>query len=88
MKIKYQKKFLKQLAKLPLDIRTQIEQFVFVRIPEASTIGLVGKIEKLSGYKDYYKVRFGKYRVGIKIENNTIILKTVLHRKEIYRYFP
>ena len=50
MKVEYQKKFLTQLAKLPADVRTQIEQFVFEELPECSNIGEAGNIEKLSGY--------------------------------------
>ncbi len=40
------------------------------------------------GYKKYYKIRFGDYRVGLKKENDTIVIETVKHRKEIYKYFP
>jgi mRNA interferase RelE/StbE len=47
-----------------------------------------GKIEQLKGYPSFYKVRFGSYRIGIKIENDVIILERALHRKEIYRFFP
>jgi mRNA interferase RelE/StbE len=42
----------------------------------------------MKGYPGYYKVRFGTYRVGIKLENDTLILERVLHRKEIYKFFP
>ena len=42
----------------------------------------------MTGYKNYFKIRFGDYRVAIKKENHTIIVETVKHRKEIYKYFP
>ncbi len=48
----------------------------------------MGIVEQMKGYPSYYKVRFGSYRIGIKIENDTIILERALHRKDIYRYFP
>lgn len=88
MKIKYRKKFLKQLSKLPPDVRTKIEKFVFVELPAIQSLGESGKIEKMSGYKSFYKVRFGSYRVGLKKEEDSIILKAVMHRSEIYKYFP
>jgi mRNA interferase RelE/StbE len=36
----------------------------------------------------YYRIRLGDYRVGLKIENNTVCFVRFLHRKDIYRYFP
>jgi mRNA interferase RelE/StbE len=42
----------------------------------------------MTGYKNYFKIRFGNYRVGIKKENDSIIIETVKHRREIYNYFP
>lgn len=41
---------------------------------------LVGEIRKAG--------RLGEYRVGIFLENDTVILARILHRKEVYRYFP
>ncbi len=86
MIVKYRKKFLKDLSKIPEKNRTVIEYFVFDELPKTKLQNT--KIEKMTGYKDYYKVRFGNYRIGIQINDIEIILERVLHRKEIYRYFP
>ncbi len=88
MKIEYRKKFLKELAKLPANIAKDIENFVFEELPYYSSLGEIGKIEKMSGYRNYFKIRFGNYRVGIKKENDCIIIETVKHRREIYKFFP
>ena len=88
MKIKYRKKFLKELSRVPATTRVKIEQFVFNDIFAIGNIFLQGNIEKMSGYHGYYKIRFGPYRVGLKMEDDTIIFERVLHRKDIYRYFP
>lgn len=88
MKIAYSKKFLKQLADVPSQTREKIEQFVFAELVSVSSISQVGKIEKMQGYDGFYKIRFGDYRIGLQIENGTVILKTVMHRKEIYKFFP
>jgi mRNA interferase RelE/StbE len=42
----------------------------------------------MKGYPSYYKVRFGSYRIGFKMENDRVILERALHRKDIYRHFP
>ncbi|MBB1077760.1 type II toxin-antitoxin system RelE/ParE family toxin [Rhodoferax sp. 4810] len=88
MKVSYHKKFLKQLANLPPTIRTQIETFAFERLPSAESLSELGVIEKMHGHRGYYKTRFGAYRVGMKVENNMLILQVVMDRKEIYRFFP
>jgi mRNA interferase RelE/StbE len=88
MKVSYAKKFLKQLASIPSETRVKIEDFVFDELISASSISSLGKVEKMQGYHGFYKVRFGNYRVGLAIENEVIIVKTVMHRREIYKFFP
>lgn len=46
-------------------------------------------ISKLSGYKKYYRVRIGDYRLGIElVDKDTILFIIIGHRKDFYRYFP
>jgi len=88
VKVEYRKRFLKELASIPSPIRAHIESLVFAEIPAIDSITQSGNIEHLKGYKGYYKIRVGDYRIGLKLEGNTIIFERVMHRKEIYRYFP
>ena len=88
MKVAYKKKFLKDLAKLPKPIRERIEVFVFQTAPECNHVGQMGSLQSLTGYRDYYKVRFGNYRVGCQLINDTLEFRRVMDRKDIYRYFP
>ncbi len=88
MKVQYRKLFLEDLARIPATVRQRIEKFVFEEAPKLKAPGESGKIEHLKGYKGCYKVRFGDYRVGLKVADDTISFERVLHRKEIYRFFP
>lgn len=88
MKVTYQKRFLADLAKIPADARKGIEKFVFEEILTLNSLSASGKIEQMKGYRGYYKVRFGSYRLGLKLEADRVTLERVLHRKDIYRYFP
>ncbi|NOT85895.1 MAG: type II toxin-antitoxin system RelE/ParE family toxin [Methylococcaceae bacterium] len=88
MEVRYSKKFFKQLAEIPSDSRSKIEAFVFSDIVTVTSIAELGKIEKMQGYDGFYKVRFGQYRLGLVIENGVITVKTVMHRREIYKFFP
>jgi mRNA interferase RelE/StbE len=88
MKIDYRKRFLKELSKIPSKTRMRMEKFVFEELPKADSIVELRKVEQLKGYTSYHKIRFGSYRIGLKLENETVILERALHRKDIYRFFP
>ncbi|MBI3591022.1 MAG: type II toxin-antitoxin system RelE/ParE family toxin [Candidatus Melainabacteria bacterium] len=88
MKTLYSKKFLKDLASIPKNERVNIETFIFETLVKHNSISQIRKIEKLKGYQNFYKVRFRDYRLGLKLEGETLVLERVLHRKDIYRYFP
>ncbi len=61
---------------------------MFEDLPILSSIENAGNVEKMTGYKNHYKVGFGDYRVGIFKNNSTLELQRVLNRKEIYKFFP
>lgn len=87
--IRYTRTFLKEMAKLPADVRQRAEQIAFGDEIKQSPF-LQGKTQKLSGFQNYYKIRVGNYRIGIQIdpEANVVEFQRVLHRREIYRKFP
>ena len=87
MNILYHKKFLKDLSSLPSGDRVRIEKYAFDHVTTLKAFDQLGA-EKLHGFKFFYKVRFGNYRVGLPYENETVTFERVLHRKEIYRFFP
>lgn len=88
MQITYRKKFLKELVDIPLKHQRKIERFAFEQFPKSKTIFSLRKIERLKGYPGYYKIRFGDYRVGLKIVGDKVVFERVLHRKDIYRHYP
>ena len=51
MKVKYSRKFLKQLSKIPISTRNKIEQFAFNELPVISEIKQSGRIERMKGYQ-------------------------------------
>jgi len=79
---------LKELSKIPSETRSRIEDFVFEKLPKVNSIFELGIVEQMRGYPTYYKVRFGSYRIGLRMENDKVILERALHRKDIYRHFP
>jgi len=80
---------MKELARLPKGVKKRVEKLAFGNeIKKDPFLG--GKVGKMVGYKTYYKIRVGDYRVGVQIERQrrTVKFMRVLHRKEIYRKFP
>lgn len=82
----FRKTFLKELANIPKNYRDKMEADVF----DEDYNLILNKCEKLKGYKDKFKIRYGDYRIGITInrKSNDIIFERVAHRKDIYKLFP
>jgi mRNA interferase RelE/StbE len=88
-KVEYTKRFLKELSELPREIQAQAEDIVLKELLTADPFSL-GYLERMTGYRDKYKIRIGSYRIGITIDKQSrlIICQRVAHRKDIYRIFP
>ncbi len=88
-KIEYTKRFLKELSKLPKEIQAKAEKIVFEELLSANPFDL-GYLERMTGYADKYKIRIGRYRIGITTDktNKLLICQRIVHRKDIYRVFP
>jgi mRNA interferase RelE/StbE len=88
-KVEYTKRFLKELAALPVEIQTRVELIIFQELESENPFDL-GYLEKMTGYADKYKIRLGDYRIGITIDKQTktLICQRIAHRREIYRIFP
>lgn len=86
----YRPQFLRDLARLPESSRQQIEEFAFDVVPAVDNPLAVPGMEKMSGYKDYYKVRFGDFRVGVRVirKGHVVEFQRALNRRDIYRHFP
>ncbi|WP_394355064.1 type II toxin-antitoxin system RelE family toxin [Aquiflexum lacus] len=69
---------------------------VFIKIEKTistcesvKTLSEIPNIKKLTGFKTYYRIRLGEYRIGIEqVGNDTIRFILIAHRRDIYRLFP
>jgi len=64
-------------------IKSTIEE-----IRKTDKLSSISNLKKLRGYETFYRIRIGDYRIGIEIIEDCVIFTRVLHRKEVYRYFP
>ncbi|HEY5406297.1 MAG TPA: type II toxin-antitoxin system RelE/ParE family toxin [Ginsengibacter sp.] len=87
MKYLVEKKFLKDLQPLPKEVKNAVAIF-FVHIEEINSFDEIHNVEKLTGFKEYYRYRIGHYRCGFAFRDGKIIFLRILHRSEIYKSFP
>ncbi|MBP7810642.1 MAG: type II toxin-antitoxin system RelE/ParE family toxin [Bacteroidia bacterium] len=88
MKTGFKKSFLKELKKLKnKSLKSAIADCI-IQVESAENITQVKNLKKLSGYDIYYRIRIGNYRIGLKLEGETVFFVVFEHRKDVYRKFP
>lgn len=88
MKVLFERSFAK-------DLRAIKDRKLYGRVSQAITEGKLAQelseikhLTKLKGHSNFYRIRVGDYRIGIEQVDDTVIFVRVLHRKDIYRFFP
>ena len=88
MQIEFKESFLKDLKKLKdKELKDRVKK-VICDVEKAQNVSAIKKLRKLKGYKNFYRLRVRDYRIGLQIKHNCVIFVRILHRKEIYKYFP
>ncbi len=88
MKTTFKASFLKAIKKIDSDqLKADIANAI-LNVESAESLRQISQLKKLEGYKQYYRIRIGDYRIGIKIEADIVIFVDIDHRKNIYRIFP
>ena len=88
MKVEFRGSFAKDLKGVKdKGLLNRVKELIEV-VEEADSITDVSNLKKLKGGSNYFRLRVGDYRVGITLENDTVIFVRFLNRKDIYKYFP
>ncbi len=88
MKFKIKKSFLKDLKKLNDKRLAKEIKNLFHIIEKAENLQEIPNVKKLKGFEEFYRIRIGRYRVGIRYNNNEATFIRILLRKDIYKFFP
>lgn len=89
MNVEFDSSFLKSLSKIKDQTILQRIKKVIVELEDSSDFKKIRNLRKLAGYKNYFRIRIGDFRLGFEsINNDTIRLIIISHRKDIYRNFP
>jgi len=88
MQVEFLSKFNRDLDRIHhQSVRKSIIK-VISEVKVARTLNEVSNVKKLKGFRSAFRIRLGEYRIGIFVEGQTVEFARILHRKEIYRYFP
>jgi mRNA interferase RelE/StbE len=89
MIIEFDKSFEKSLIKVKEKVLFNKIESLIETIEKAEKISEIKNVKKLTGFKNYNRIRIGDFRLGFeKINDNTIRFITVARRKDIYSIFP
>jgi len=89
MKILYTKKFSKDLDRIVHDKKLKKRLLQLLQeLQHMSSLTEMKDIRKIQGYEDYFRIRMGDYRLGVKATNDGVEMLRFLHRKDIYKNFP
>lgn len=87
MEVEFLRSFVKDLSKVDPGTRKRVLRLVLA-LEHAGSLDELGSMKKLSGYTNAYRSRIGDYRLGFYLVGDKVQLARLLHRKEVYRYFP
>ncbi len=88
MNVRFKDSFDKDLAKLKDKTLLRRVKELIEFVERSRRLSDLRNLKKIKGGGAYYRIRVGDYRVGLTVDPNTITFVRLLHRKEIYRYFP
>ena len=88
MIVTFDKSFSKSLDKIGNAIALKNTLKAIEKCEKANTHLEIPNLKKLKGYKSYYRIKIGDYRIGVEIENDVIDFILISHRKDIYNLFP
>ena len=88
MELEFRESFLKDVNHIKEKVVKKKIAAVIAEVKAASSLSAIRNVKKMEGSENYYRVRVGDYRIGIKLQDRTLVFLRCLHRKDIYRYFP
>ncbi len=89
MKLIFEKRFEKDLKKIQdkrilQRVKSIIEKIALLD----SLLELDENVKRMRSNPNFWRIKIGDYRIGLEKERDKIIFVRILHRKDIYKYFP
>ena len=87
MELEFRKSFTKDLKGKDTIILKRLKVLI-EKLEVTNSLEEIANIKRLKDVEEYYRIRIGDYRLGLRVKDNKLIILRFLHRKEIYKYFP
>jgi mRNA interferase RelE/StbE len=88
MNIAFESSFARDLKRVRSKQLFQQVQKIIEQVKAAPTMRDIPNLKKMQGYATFYRIRLRDYRIGLEIVGDQVIFVRILHRKDVYRYFP
>ncbi len=88
MKVEFRQSFAKDLKSVTDKGLLKRVKDVIEAVEKADSFTDISNLKKLKGGGNYFRLRVGDYRVGVSLENETVLFVRFLNRRDIYKYFP
>lgn len=87
MKVAFDENFYKKLAKIKDKPLLEKVKKIIIVAEAAGALNQIPHIKKLEGFKSYYRIRLGDYRIGAELQGDVFVFVTIGSRKDIYKFF-
>ena len=91
MDVYFKPSFIRDFKKLPSDTQREVRYICTELFPSIRDMKNLFRyqIKPIGGFKNYFRIRVGNYRIGFKRTSGGIVeFMRVKYRKDIYRNFP
>ena len=89
MKLVFEKRFENDLKKVKdKHVLQELKEIIQKIFSIKSLLELDKNIKRMRSNPNYWRIKIGDYRVGLEKDKDKVIFVRILHRKDIYKYFP
>jgi mRNA interferase RelE/StbE len=88
LKVEFRESFLRDVRKIKDKGTLEALKKAIENVENAESLAEIASVKKMHGSRGYFRIRVGAYRIGLKLDSDTVHFVRFLNRREIYRYFP
>ncbi len=88
MKTVFRRSFTRDLKKIEDRSLLESVKQVIQEAEDAGSLREIRRLKKMSAPGNFYRIRLGDYRIGLAAKGDEVEFVRLLHRRDIYRYFP
>jgi mRNA-degrading endonuclease RelE of RelBE toxin-antitoxin system len=88
MTVKTDKRFFRDLARIRSEELLDTTEFILDLTHSTDDVESIPGFKWLTGAGGFARISVGTYRIGLRVDGNTVIFKCILHRSLVYKSFP